>query len=693
MYAVSDEYKQAMKSSVQRYKLKGTVGGVAFTDENILSGSLTITNQCSDNNSLELGKVYIGEFNATFLDMPIGKYGWADKEIVISFGLRLDDGTYEYVPLGVFNISEANWTESGVVVKAYDNMKKLDKSCGLEQSSGKAFSLARIACENCHVTLGNTAEEFAAFPNGKENLSMYAENDIDTWRDYLSWLSQTLGCFVTADRDGSIVFRRFKQDIVDTIDMEHRFTGCSFSDYETRYTGISVVNIAEATTSYYGMEVDDGLTMNLGSNPFLQYALEETLERTRRAVLEAVGVINYVPFKASMIGNPAYDLGDVFSFTEGIADSNRLFCMTKFVWRYNDTYEMQGVGENPALASAKSKTEKNLSGLIRNRDTSSMNYSTFMNSEVIDIADGAQEIIAVLRIAVVEKTHVDINAEILCEVTATQDPENPDPHKTATATVNYLIDGGLATRTPVETLGDGKHIIHLMYAMLAADAILHTVIIYITMNGGSMHINPTDVLIVSAGMGLAGTSEWDGTLDVYDEIGTMDVGADIWPFTDSAVTALVEVEDCGPTDGLPTIDIGQSISIARLQDALVSAFTGYRFLTDTEGVILDGPVTVNNGLWTGTGSVITPEIIVEPIVRIHGVSTGNTVVYSFAFNGQDTWVAYNGEAWTENYTNTDAQLMEIPKKAYEGVSSIRVKASITAGSLQSIIINTEGSEC
>ena len=515
MYPVSEEYRKAMKSAVQRYKLMGTVDGVPFTECNILAGSFSITNQCSDNNSLEIGQVYVGELNATFLDMPIAKYGWADKQIEVSFGQMLEDGTYEYVPLGIFNISEANWTVSGVVVKAYDNMSKLDRACGVKQSSGKAHSLAKIACDACHVTLGTDAGEFETFVNGKETLSMYTENDIDTWRDYLAWLSQALGCFVTAGRNGSIVFRPFFKTIIDEIDTGHRFTGCSFSDYETRYTGISVVNIQEATTSYYGMEEDDGLTMNLGSNPFLQYGVEETVERIRRAVLSAVGEIDYVPFKASMIGNPAYDLGDVFSFTGGIADSDRLFCMTKFSWKFNDTYEMQGVGENPALATAKSKTDKNISGLIKNMDSSSMNYTTFMNSEEIDIADGAREVIATLRIAVVEQTHVDINAEILCEVesTETEEGEYNDPE----VTVEYMVDGTFATgRVPVQTLYDGRHIIHLQYVMLAASAMLHSFVIYMTMNGGKMHIEPTAVLIVVSGMGLAGEAEWDGTIDIYE---------------------------------------------------------------------------------------------------------------------------------------------------------------------------------
>jgi hypothetical protein len=70
-------------------------------------------------------------------------------------------------------------------------------------------------------------------------ISETTTNDVETWRDLVSWLAQTIGCFATADREGNIVFRSFNQTVVDTIDDAHRFTGGSFSDYVTRYTGLS----------------------------------------------------------------------------------------------------------------------------------------------------------------------------------------------------------------------------------------------------------------------------------------------------------------------------------------------------------------------------------------------------------------------------------------------------------------------
>ena len=57
MYGVSDAYKTAMHQAVQRFRLTGKVGNTDFTDENVLSGSFSITNQCSGNNEILIGQV------------------------------------------------------------------------------------------------------------------------------------------------------------------------------------------------------------------------------------------------------------------------------------------------------------------------------------------------------------------------------------------------------------------------------------------------------------------------------------------------------------------------------------------------------------------------------------------------------------------------------------------------------------
>ena len=240
----------------------------------------------------------ISELKVTLLkDLPISRYTLMGEEVIPYFGLGLGNGGYEYIPLGVFTVSSAKWSASGVEITAYDNMAKLDRSFASSNLSGTPYELLKLACTSCGLALNMRERDFRSLANGTRILSLYADNDINTWRDCVSWIAQALACNVFADREGKIVLRSYGQDVTDRIDTEHRFTGSTFGDYETRYTGLSVVDIEDQMTVYFSMEVDDGLTYNLGSNPFLQSSMDQEdagesrqrrdpHQRKRRSLLE-----------------------------------------------------------------------------------------------------------------------------------------------------------------------------------------------------------------------------------------------------------------------------------------------------------------------------------------------------------------------------------------------------------------------
>lgn len=500
MYQVSEAYKKAMKSEEQEHILRGTIGRFTFGRENILHGSLTITNQCSDNSEIKIGQVYVGELQATFIGTSIPRYSWKGLDITVYFGLKLDDGTYEEIPLGIYTVSEAEWTSSGVAVTAYDYMAKFDKSYNEVQTVGDAYTLAAFACEQCGVQFGMTEMEMADFANGSVDLSVYSDNDIETWRDYLSWLSQTLGCFVTIDRYGQLVFREYGGDPVDTIDDSHRFTGASFSDYASRYTGMSVVDMKSQTTIYYNVDPDDGLTYNLGSNPFLQYGTEEMYEARRLAVLDALQKINYVPFKATAIGNPAYDLGDVLIFSNGIADGSES-CLTKFVFGYNDRYEMQCVGKDPALASAKSKSDKNITGLLANVGSNELVTYGYINADALTCGDNEWITVVNIEFATVNpKAKIDIWAEILLNVALADNAEK------VVCDVTYYLSETEQLYHPCETWNEsGCHILGLHYFIGdVKENTRYQWMVLIKLQGGTATIGSGDVHALISGQGMAG---------------------------------------------------------------------------------------------------------------------------------------------------------------------------------------------
>lgn len=554
MYPVSDAYKTAMKAVEQEHKIYGTIGGINFEERNILRGSLTITNQCSDNEEIKIGQVYIGELKATFIEVPLPRYYWKGLDITVFFAMKLADGSYEEIPLGIFTVSEADWTSSGVVVTAYDNMARFDKTFYYEQQIvGKAYDLVMFACEQCGVTFGMEEEEVLALPNGDMNLSAYFENDIETWRDYLSWLAQTLGCFATIDRGGRLVFRTYGGEPVDVIDDFHRFQGASFSDYETRYTGMSVVNIKTQWTNYYYVTPDDGLTYNLGSNPFLQYGTEEGYNARRRAVLEALQGIRFVPFKAIAIGNPVYDLGDVLIFTNGIADGTKQSCLTKYVFEYNSRYEMQCGGKDPALASARSKSDKNIAGLLSGVKTNELVVHGYINATDYMIHQEEKTIISINY-----ATTVDTHPIFIATIPFSTDRDGYVVFK-------YYQDGVLMPNDTVrQYVSRGDHFVTLSNNMSAEENTRQTLSIracteYVEsdlrkqeakilsfeqyISTGEYVVQDIDTTIptvtiaknairaVLYAQGMAGTEKWDGTINISDSFAPVAIGRQIESFS------------------------------------------------------------------------------------------------------------------------------------------------------------------
>lgn len=525
MYAISEAYREAMHDKVQTFRMTGTAGSRRFTDENILKGSFSVTNQCSGADAVEIGQVYIGELNATFMDMGISRYQWLGLEISPSLGLKLADGSFEDVPLGVFTVSEAEWTASGIVIKAYDHMAKFDKNYGGGNAKGKPYDLMSNACTRCGVPLGMTRAQVQALPNGTETLSVYSTDNVETWRDFIGWLSQAMGCFATIDRTGALVFRQYSSDPVDTLDTEHRFSGAAFSDYTTRYTGLSCVDLELQKTMYLNVTPDDGLTYNLGSNPFLQRGGGDVAAR-RRAVLEALQAINYVPFKVTAIGNPAYDLGDCIRFTDGLADGS-LSCITKYSFAFNQRYEMQGAGEDPAYASAKSKSDKDISGLLSSVNDTAIQFYFFISVANVLVEDKRARMVVDLDYTAREGASVIFHGEIKHQITLTPPPE-PDPEnseggegeqaeggesaaqtvvipKEARIAVTYYVNGEEVTEYyPVDMETAGTHLLHLQYFFdVAEDTLDGDFQVWIRMEGARMDISAGDARGYMMGQGLA----------------------------------------------------------------------------------------------------------------------------------------------------------------------------------------------
>lgn len=544
MYQVSERFKAAIQDSTRKFYYEGeitTKAGIKypFTNADIVKGSGYITNQCCGDNEIELGSVYSAELGITLFS-DIDRYTLEGATIRLSFFLQVDDGEYEEVPMGIFEISEANRTIKCLSIKAYDYMLRFEKSFKDTVSSGTAYELLSLACEKCDVELAHTEEEVNGWKNGSTILGIYGENDIESWRDVLYYVAQVLGRFCTINRAGKLELRPYGNVSVANISDKHRFTS-SFSDFVTRYTAINSTNTRTQTAEYYALDPDDGLTMNLGVNPMLQFGLTEVRKKMLLNILDDISLIKYVPFDSSTIGNPAFDLGDIITFSGGHADEKQISCITKYEYRINGKHTLKCVGKNPRLAQAKSKNDKNISGLLNQVEAGKIAVHTFMNASPYTIGTTDTEI-ASIEFASNEDTDAQFHASILLEVksdavsktaTGKVEIENEEQNVSMTwsedgaaiLTVTYIVnDNKLTTYVPIETLHSGRHILNLYYPLSGLEGNTYNIFkVRMNITGGSAFIDRGQGICTISGQGLSSNGRWDGRLEFDDQYEVVDI--------------------------------------------------------------------------------------------------------------------------------------------------------------------------
>lgn len=582
MYPVSEAFLRMVQENTRRYEWSGkitTIGGrvYEFTSKDIVKGSGYITRSCCGNNEIELGSVYASEMKITlFLD--VDRYSMEDAVVELFYSLTLPDDTTETIPMGIFEVSEANRHIKTLELVGYDYMLRFDKSVSSDMTSGYPFDFLSLACEKCKVELAHTKEEVEAMPNGMELLGVYQDGNMETYRDMIFYVAQVLGCVCQINREGKLELKSYGSEAVVTMDAKHRFSS-SYSDFVTRYTAVYSTNEIEAVSEYYCLDPDDGLTMNLGINPMLQYGLTGTRETVITNILNAISVIHYVPFDSDTIGNPALEPMDVVRFTGGHADGDSISCITSVTYKINGKQTLKGVGKNPLLSLAKSKADKNIIGLLNQVETGKFVVCSYENASEITVGEEMVRIIDV-TFAAIESTSVFFMGNVNCMVTAREETGSKEYMVTHEATkvesiINRAValakleeavegEGGEQTedRTdeipeieyetveelvkvpvtekvhpiitfryklndtwmedylPKQKVMDGENILPLLLPIgnLGANS-AKTLEVYMSVTGGSLTIAPANCKAAVAGSGIAsGYTEWDGKIVIEEKI-------------------------------------------------------------------------------------------------------------------------------------------------------------------------------
>lgn len=512
MYSVSADYLTAIATNARAAKLRGTVGGISFAGSDVLQDTFSVRNQFCSATAIEIGGVYIGECDLTFsndfaADMNI-RGSWRGVVIAPEIGIKLADGTFEYVPLGVFTIDEAKWTDSGLKVVAYDNMSKLDKLLNINTSIGSIYSLINLACIDSGVTFGMVEADVNDLPNGHETLQFSGDSPIETDRDLVAVCAAACGCFATMDRNGELVLRPLPDDTpVLTISAKLRYS-TSFSDFTSYYSDLVVTN-NDGTIDYYSNHNLGGLVMDIGGNPLLQQELGTTRDRTRQAVCDAIEAFRGVPFSATILPNPAIDLGDVIQFSGGFGNGS-IGCVMSVTYKLTST-TIEGYGENPAASGAQSELSKQVASQAKKESENGLTYYTFTNSDEIEINDYEQTTLIDVEFAVNNPTTVMMFHEIKMLNDIVGDSQ--------TVTLYFYHGDDLINYQPADTLSedDEYHFFPSFYTLLnVQNGVTQRWRVKAQTSSGTATVDIGDVQATLVGQKMVAKDAFKGTIHVED---------------------------------------------------------------------------------------------------------------------------------------------------------------------------------
>ncbi len=435
MYDISSAYIEAVQASTRTDAIviemytEDLVLSCTLTDEDIESGTVSVARQCVNNTYFEWGAVYSSSLSFQTRSSSVSVFSVCGMYCKVYYKIKLANGSWETVPVGVFRVSEGTLTRQVLTITAYDCLSLLDKD-GLYWDVGETRQpythLQNALLGNytwysanggtpIDITLGNTQSEIEALPNGQLFVPI---PDLTTPREYISAVAEILGCYVEADREtpNQIVLKQFSTETCRTIEISHRFEYSISVDWDRPSSLSSEVYYddygSELSASYnYVVEGETGASVTgfyriLMDNAILNLSGESKVKQVLNNLISLLEVLNageYLPISFTMPVDPSLDPGDMLRIYYG-STSNRLL-VGGVSWRYRNQETVTAIGGNKltSIANAATSGERNatkslnskISALQKQVDTlkeqigSTLSMS-FSDSFSLAVTDGVQ---------------------------------------------------------------------------------------------------------------------------------------------------------------------------------------------------------------------------------------------------------------------------------------------------------------
>lgn len=438
MYNASQDFINAIKSNTRYIQWSGTINTtneISFDDRNIIS--CEILREISGK-KIEIGTVYSAQITVELYLPSISRYELYGKNISIFISQK---DIADVIPMGIFTITEAIQTVDRIKIKGYDAMSKFEDvafSPALNNEIQSPTQWIFTMCEECGVELGITDSQIKNLPNGDRKTG-FADvvTDVKTWRDVLGYLGAYLGSYSYIGRDGKLYLNKYNSSYDDIINSSFRQTS-NLSDFITTYDGLYATYKEEGLQEYVSNENENGLVLNLGINPFLQFTNSSNRKSALQEIIDSWNRVYYVPYSADMPLIPTYDVGDVLKFTDNQATQYDVGAITKITYNSNGKMKVVCSGDNPILADAQDRFTKTVAGLSSDynngQETGGKNFwllhtendasITVGNSKTLISQIDWKQTVDVQRMGFMFTCEADLSATATVDLLITVDDEN-----------------------------------------------------------------------------------------------------------------------------------------------------------------------------------------------------------------------------------------------------------------------------
>ena len=635
MYNVSSKYLAASTSTIRDVSLRGVIRGylggeIEINEEDIISGSFSITDKAVNSDKFNIGSVYVGSCSFTLKrNKEWGSLNRAEVEFIFSILVDKDNNEWEDVKLGKFDIPFSGITKmkNTIGVVANSRMSRFDKKFSAASNiSGSSYDLLQYCCTMCNMSLGNTEEEIKSFANGNLLLSITPDMNFNSFRDIIMWVASLNACFATIDRNGDLVLREFSQFNSsgsyilnkDTIEKSTYYDGVMDIDNITMNVGDTTYQYDESASIYN--------TLNLETNPFLTNSDMDDLQIST-SILNIGNVVcnlDYHPFNIDYNGDPCLDLGDMIAFSDD-GDIGFAYYITGYTWKFRGVSNLQGVpysNEDSIIQSASSPGDGGGSS------ESSNSFLTFLGTGELNIRNNAKEVLAF-------KAYVSLLANMPCAAAVTM-------------VGNIITEGNIIFNVyydGVKILTLPKYYLdHLGYETfsftLGFDATenfeVHQVLIKVLSSGGEFDVAAYDSQLVLMASGIKSASpSWTGVYEIEETMPRIPL-SDLVKFRELKENLQVIVDNPkspSQAESLARITLNQLLKFRHISDEVIyEAYKRYtKFTVYSSDATLSGSAQLIEDSDTHTGYAISnlgsyPDNIASFVVNIEEANTYELVV-------------------------------------------------------------------